>query len=780
MSTKKPLECHSCPLSEKGKGFVVPFPPTTKPRLLIQGEAPGRSEMEEGRPFVGEAGHWLRRNILTNAGVREDEVLIDNTLRCLLAGKSGNYPTGKDREAAESHCRQFDLWDQYPDVPLLLVGAKAIGQYMDDDRVSRWHGDIRHQGKRLVGATYHPAAVMRNPNLLPLVIQEVRNLLKAAENPKLLERPNVRKGFIWQQNKPFTFDLEWSEDGTISVLGVSYANGEAYSTFLSDELGWLNETIRRGSVTVSGHNIITADLPMLGYFGEDIYSLCYSGRIKDTMIMAHLVHPHYAELGLYGLSDMVKFYEPVGEWKDDKSDILTYNGRDAAYNWLLDQHLTRDLAITKQEHLLPKRQKLAALTVAMKQRGIKIDTKALDQYARERQALRDEIKASFSFNPNSPKQIKEWAEKLEFGPAFEYSVLGIPSYEGKERTVRSRQTIKLKDTTYETLKKYEGKHPEMDKLIDYREDSKSLSTWFPVEEVEGTLACTAEFIFPTFHVTGTAVGRPSCSDPNILNIPEGGVRQMSSGYTRDMPNLRRFLIPRDPGLHIVSFDFSSIEHRTLAIVFEDHKKLKDLATGIKTYTRVAAEHWNKRLEDVTKDEYRMAKTIVLATDYCETPFNLATRVFGDRTRDSVLKATRLQNSYFRTYPATKAGQDRVGRQLDSGDLGLRNPFGGFRRVFAQNSHERKKRGVHFLGCSTAAELVNQRMLDIYEELKLVPFQWCYDELAYELEIGDMKTIKLIWDIMERPCSELGGYVIPVECKTGPNYGALKELKYDVL
>lgn len=192
----KPKTCEGCPLYESGKGFVRPTVIANSYKLLVLGEAPGRNEVEEGLPFVGASGHWLRRNVLENCGLREDECVFDNTIRCLLGNKSGGYPTGKDRIAAEEQCRQYDVWAQFPNVPLLLVGAKAIGQYMLDDRVSRWHGNVVFREGRAIMGTYHPAAILRNPNLLPLVVQEVRNLLKASNQPSLLALPKVHKGYI--------------------------------------------------------------------------------------------------------------------------------------------------------------------------------------------------------------------------------------------------------------------------------------------------------------------------------------------------------------------------------------------------------------------------------------------------------------------------------------------------------------------------------------------------------------------------------------------------------
>src|SRR6185436_11474934 len=153
-------------LFKLGAGFCTHSTLVDNPRLLIQGEAPGKNEVIEGVPFVGKSGNWLRR-LLESCGLNEGEVVFDNTIRCLYTKGKAKYPTGKVRQQAEQTCRQYDIWERYVGCPILLVGC-----------------------------TYHPAAVLRNPNLIPLFVQETRNLLNAARNPALIKHPRVNKGYL--------------------------------------------------------------------------------------------------------------------------------------------------------------------------------------------------------------------------------------------------------------------------------------------------------------------------------------------------------------------------------------------------------------------------------------------------------------------------------------------------------------------------------------------------------------------------------------------------------
>ncbi|HVI40679.1 MAG TPA: uracil-DNA glycosylase family protein, partial [Anaerovoracaceae bacterium] len=83
----KPDGCNSCPLKDKGKGFV---PDLTYPnsKYIIFGEAPGKNEIEEGKPFVGKAGfvlkNWLLR-VVPQLQLAEEKKKVSymNILKCL-------------------------------------------------------------------------------------------------------------------------------------------------------------------------------------------------------------------------------------------------------------------------------------------------------------------------------------------------------------------------------------------------------------------------------------------------------------------------------------------------------------------------------------------------------------------------------------------------------------------------------------------------------------------------------------------------------------------------
>ena len=212
--TKKGASCSGCPLERSGNGFVTIKAPAdwTKIKLLVEGDMPTTEAIDDGVPFSGRMGHWLKRNWPENAGLSQKEVLFDNVLRCRPHAKNGSpYPKSSKktnvREEAESHCAAYNVWPLSTyDKPLLAISDRSAQLRAGEPSVSVAHGSIAEVEGRMVGVTFSPASVMKEPNLLPVVIRETENLLEAQRNPRWwLERPVTIK-----QAAPYIKGASWS------------------------------------------------------------------------------------------------------------------------------------------------------------------------------------------------------------------------------------------------------------------------------------------------------------------------------------------------------------------------------------------------------------------------------------------------------------------------------------------------------------------------------------------------------------------------------------------
>jgi DNA polymerase len=129
--------------------------------VLLVGEAPGAQEDETGVPFVGRSGQLLDE-LLTEAGLRREQVAVANVLKCRPPANR------KPRRAEVARCRpwlerQLDLVD--PAVVVALGGTAAewfvgpgarIAQLRERGRTA----PLEHAGRRLI-VTYHPSAAIR-------------------------------------------------------------------------------------------------------------------------------------------------------------------------------------------------------------------------------------------------------------------------------------------------------------------------------------------------------------------------------------------------------------------------------------------------------------------------------------------------------------------------------------------------------------------------------------------------------------------------------------------
>ncbi len=132
-------------------------------RLMLIGEAPGRDEDLQGKPFVGRAGKLLDR-MLAAIDLSEDQVYITNTVYWRPPGN--RTPTPEEIAAcAPFLARQIELID--PAVLVLLGGAAAKSFLGTSEGIMRLRGKwlTYHCAGRDIPtlATLHPAYLLRSP-----------------------------------------------------------------------------------------------------------------------------------------------------------------------------------------------------------------------------------------------------------------------------------------------------------------------------------------------------------------------------------------------------------------------------------------------------------------------------------------------------------------------------------------------------------------------------------------------------------------------------------------
>jgi uracil-DNA glycosylase family 4 len=148
--------CGLCP----GRTNAVPGEGDPKAKLFLVGEGPGATEDATGRPFVGQAGSLLN-GILDAIEVPRDSVYITNIVKC--RPPQNRKPLPDEIAACMPYLhRQLELIR--PKVIVALGGTAGETILGVRKSLGELRGKVHtYNGIPLI-VTYHPAALLRNPN----------------------------------------------------------------------------------------------------------------------------------------------------------------------------------------------------------------------------------------------------------------------------------------------------------------------------------------------------------------------------------------------------------------------------------------------------------------------------------------------------------------------------------------------------------------------------------------------------------------------------------------
>lgn len=165
--------CQACALSATRQRVVVGSGPVA-PRLMVVGEAPGRTEDEGGEPFIGRSGQLLVRLILEELGLERAHYFITNTVKC----RPPQNRTPRASEVATCHPWLETQIAALRPTRILAVGnvaAKAVFGF--EEGISRTHGRLSRYEDVPGVATYHPAAALRGgPHVVDVMRADLRIL----------------------------------------------------------------------------------------------------------------------------------------------------------------------------------------------------------------------------------------------------------------------------------------------------------------------------------------------------------------------------------------------------------------------------------------------------------------------------------------------------------------------------------------------------------------------------------------------------------------------------
>ncbi|MFQ5941009.1 MAG: uracil-DNA glycosylase family protein [Nitrososphaerales archaeon] len=166
-------KCSLCRLCES-RTTAVPGEGSSLAKLMLIGEAPGRNEDWQGRPFVGAAGKLLTE-ALEKAGLSRNDVFITNVVKCRPLGN--RVPTERERESCKPYLeRQIKLIN--PRI-ICILGRTAYEALLKGGSIISNRGKLIRYKNRYYFLTVHPAAVIYNPQLRSVFNKDIVNLIDA-------------------------------------------------------------------------------------------------------------------------------------------------------------------------------------------------------------------------------------------------------------------------------------------------------------------------------------------------------------------------------------------------------------------------------------------------------------------------------------------------------------------------------------------------------------------------------------------------------------------------
>ncbi len=479
------------------------------------------------------------------------------------------------------------------------------------------------------------------------------------------------------------------------------------------------------------------------------HGFAVAAPLADTMIAAWLIDPASRGLGLKTLAfnrlgvEMTEISDLIGKGKKQISmgavplaQAAPYAAADAQMTWRLYDVLLPELEKRSLTHLFwDIEMLLVPVLVDMERTGILVIPAVLAELSRRLSSRLHELEqeiwsvVGYRFNVNSTQQLSEAL----------FDKLNISS-QGLRKTKSGRVS-----TSAQVLEMLQGKHPVVDLILEYRQLHKLLSTY--VNALPELINPTTGRIHTSYSQTAAETGRLASNNPNLQNIP---VRTELGRQVR-----KAFVAA--PGHQFLAADYSQVELRVLAHISGDLAMLAAFARGEDIHAHTASLVFGVPIDQVSKEQRRVAKMTNFAISYGVTDYGLA-----QRTGLTPAEAGQFIKAYFNTYPKVLAYIDLT--KEFARRHGYVETLLGRRRYFpelqssARVSHNiiaaAERAAINHPIQGTAADIIKIAMINLHRRLGKGGYAGkmllqVHDELLLEVPEGEIApTAELLRQTME--------------------------------
>lgn len=495
------------------------------------------------------------------------------------------------------------------------------------------------------------------------------------------------------------------------------------------------------------------------------YGIRVQQPIFDTMVAHYLLQPEMRH-NMNVLAETYLNYSPVSietligkKGKDQGSmrdvaleEIKEYASEDADITLQLKENFAPKLKESTAGKLFSEVEiPLIPVLGAMEREGIRLDIGTLQEFSKllegDIMAIDKEIQslAGTPFNVSSPKQVGD----------ILFEVLKIAEKPKKTKTGQYA-------TSEDILSKLSGKHPIVDKILDYREIVKLKSTY--VDALPQMVNPKTGRIHTTFNQVVAVTGRLSSDNPNLQNIP------IRTSRGREV---RKAFVARNEEHILLSADYSQIELRIMAHLCQDPGLLEAFGNNVDIHSATAAKVFGVPLEEVNSDMRRKAKMVNFGIIYGISAFGLAERLNIPRK-----EAASIIENYFIQYPLIKDYMD--GAIEKARKLGYVETILGRRRYLRDiNSQNQTVRGFAERNAinapiqGSAADMIKLAMIRIHDSLNNKKLRsrmvlQVHDELVFDVHKDEVDETKAIVKELMEQALPLSVPVL-VEAGTGVNW-----------
>jgi uracil-DNA glycosylase len=150
-------------------------------KLMFVGEAPGRDEDAQARPFVGRSGQLLNR-ILESNGIARTDVFITNVVK--WRPPNNQQPSMAEMDMGKKMMLLYEIKIVRPKV-ICTLGSSALHALIDPEtKISQVRGKLFHLDHTVLIPTYHPAYILRNNAELEKFMNDIQKSIETAYQDK--------------------------------------------------------------------------------------------------------------------------------------------------------------------------------------------------------------------------------------------------------------------------------------------------------------------------------------------------------------------------------------------------------------------------------------------------------------------------------------------------------------------------------------------------------------------------------------------------------------------